>query len=78
VTTPKKDDSSYDIAKVRVDDNGLRFTGLAGGIGHRNIHASGHDVFGSRPMVWRLSSKHLFSMGLLVLTTIMWRLGDGF
>ena len=27
VTTPKKDDSSYESAKVRVDDNGLRFTG---------------------------------------------------
>ena len=26
-TTPKKDDSSYEIAKVRVQDDGLRFTG---------------------------------------------------
>jgi hypothetical protein len=27
VTTPKKDDGSYGSAKVRVDDDGLRFTG---------------------------------------------------
>ncbi len=26
-TTPKKDDDSYAIAKVRVQDDGLRFTG---------------------------------------------------
>lgn len=26
-TTPKKDDSSYESAKVRVQDDGLRFTG---------------------------------------------------
>jgi hypothetical protein len=27
VTTPKKDDGSYSSAKMRVDDDGLRFTG---------------------------------------------------